>query len=299
MLSDFGTSQDMLNQRTRSGNTGTLEYTSPESLPCPSTGVCKEVDSKADIWSLGMILHKLLFLRLPYTFASDNVEHDSKRDGKEIADRLEQEVRAFTGFRTTPSVRSTFESRRMPQSFLILLERLLHIVPSSRPSAERVLFAIREGQLDPLSSTSGLREVQTSLIPRSPPPPMEDTEHERSSVSDYEDANEAGPAAFIKEEALPQQSDSTNTPAASRSGALWLGERQNNLRVPRVILTRTLKSVVLIAKVLSLYQVCGNNGSLLLKTLVLGLAIIDTWFDSLQVTLLLGAVHMVILPFLC
>lgn len=74
-----------------------LEYTSPESLPCPSTGVCKEVDSKADIWSLGMILHKLLFLRLPYTFASDNVEHDSKRDGKEIADRLEQEVRAFTG----------------------------------------------------------------------------------------------------------------------------------------------------------------------------------------------------------
>lgn len=91
--------------------------------------------------------------------------------------------------------------------------------------------------------------MQTSLIPRSPPPPMEDTEHERSSVSDYEDANEAGPAAFIKEEALPQQSDSTDTPAASRSGALWLGERQNNLRVPRVILTRTLKSVVLIAKV--------------------------------------------------
>ena len=49
MLSDFGTSQDMLHTaRTRSGNTGTLEYTAPESLDA-----LRSVDSKADMWSLG------------------------------------------------------------------------------------------------------------------------------------------------------------------------------------------------------------------------------------------------------
>ncbi|THH32569.1 hypothetical protein EUX98_g1644 [Antrodiella citrinella] len=92
MLSDFGTSQDMLNSRARSGNTGTLEYTSPESLPSPATGLLAQLDSKSDMWSLGMILHKLLFFRLPYQHASDNVDEDSKRDGKATADALEREL---------------------------------------------------------------------------------------------------------------------------------------------------------------------------------------------------------------
>lgn len=35
----------------------------------------------------------------------------------------------------------------MPQAFLILLEGLLHVIPTSRPSAERVLSAIREGKV--------------------------------------------------------------------------------------------------------------------------------------------------------
>ena len=49
MLSDFGTSQDMLNtNRERSGNTGTLEYTSPEAL-----NALRSPDSKVDMWALG------------------------------------------------------------------------------------------------------------------------------------------------------------------------------------------------------------------------------------------------------
>ena len=43
-----------------------LEYTSPESLPSPLTGLLQQIDSKSDMWSLGMILHKLLFFKLPY-----------------------------------------------------------------------------------------------------------------------------------------------------------------------------------------------------------------------------------------
>lgn len=115
MLSDFGTSQDMLNIRARSGNTGTyvvdqfftsiifsyitrLEYAAPESLPSP-TGKLSQVDSKSDMWSLGMILHKLLFFRLPYAYASDSPRtEDSRRDGRELADLLEREVVSYAGY---------------------------------------------------------------------------------------------------------------------------------------------------------------------------------------------------------
>ena len=80
-----------------------LEYASPESLPTPS-GVLVQVDSKADMWSLGMILHKLLFFRLPYRHASDNVDKskDSRRDERETAELLEKEVSAYPGYVLTP-----------------------------------------------------------------------------------------------------------------------------------------------------------------------------------------------------
>lgn len=47
------------------------------------------------MWSLGMILHKLLFFRLPYTNASD--VDGPPRDGKETADMLEKEVANYPG----------------------------------------------------------------------------------------------------------------------------------------------------------------------------------------------------------
>lgn len=69
---------------------------SPESLPSP-TGQLTQIDSKADMWSLGMVLHKLLFFRLPYRYASDSPRSDTRKDGKEIADLLEQEVHQYSG----------------------------------------------------------------------------------------------------------------------------------------------------------------------------------------------------------
>ncbi len=141
-----------------------LEYTSPESLPSPA-GVLQQIDSKSDMWSLGMILHKLLFFRLPYRHASDNVDQSSRRDGKETADQLEREVRTYPGcvtittgiyvasltsvirFKSNAGLVSTFRSRRLPASFLLLLERLLNVSPSSRPPSERVLVAIKEGNV--------------------------------------------------------------------------------------------------------------------------------------------------------
>jgi serine/threonine protein kinase len=148
-----------------------LEYASPESLPSPETGRLQQVDSKADMWSLGMILHKLLFFRLPYRYASDA---DAQDNGKAAADlengeklqRLENEVLNYSGlvnsqlflrngiesswvdrFRSTPALVNIFESRRLPRAFLVLLESLLNVSPSGRPSCERVSSAIRDGRV--------------------------------------------------------------------------------------------------------------------------------------------------------
>lgn len=163
MLSDFGTSQDMLNARTRSGNTGTcvtysvtlaaahhfcvhsLEYSAPESLPEPSTGQLRQVDSKADMWSLGMILHKMLFFRLPYRYTVDNDEASRPKDGRDYMDRLEAEILEYTGFKSSSILASGFESRRLPKVYLLLLETLLNVKPSGRPSSERVLGVIKDG----------------------------------------------------------------------------------------------------------------------------------------------------------
>lgn len=49
-----------------------LEYTAPEILrPDPTTGIFREMDTKSDIWSLGIILHKLIFFHTPYHDSED------------------------------------------------------------------------------------------------------------------------------------------------------------------------------------------------------------------------------------
>ncbi|KAG6844144.1 hypothetical protein H0H87_009487 [Tephrocybe sp. NHM501043] len=178
MLSDFGTSRDMLhNSSIRSGNTGTLEYTSPESLPSPVTGLLQDVNSKSDMWSLGMILHKLLFFRLPYRYAAEgdaNGEAISTNCESDKLEKLEKEVLSYPGFKSTAALVKAFETRRLPRSYLVLLESLLNITPLSRPSCERVANAIKDGKLDPLQDDF-LRETGVSSLairrPDAFPPP--------------------------------------------------------------------------------------------------------------------------------
>lgn len=105
MLSDFGTSRDGLTSRPRSGNTGTyapsvffsnlscshtarLEYAAPESIHALTP-----LDSKADMWALGMVLHKILFFQLPYAAAMDN-----ELTGPARLERLENEILAYPGY---------------------------------------------------------------------------------------------------------------------------------------------------------------------------------------------------------
>lgn len=76
-----------------------------------------------------MVLHKLLFLRLPYEFTED-------------LQQLHAEIVAYRGFEATAGLVETCERRHIPRNMLLLLEKLLHRSPDQRPNAERVRVAI-------------------------------------------------------------------------------------------------------------------------------------------------------------
>ena len=113
-----------------------VEYSAPEALARDPSGSLLQMDSKSDMWSLGVILHKLIFLRSPYP----------EVDSTEV-DGMERNILAYEGYKATPQVIWQCKRRGLPRALLLLLENLLHINPKIRPSADRVLNAIREGKV--------------------------------------------------------------------------------------------------------------------------------------------------------
>ncbi|KAJ3532505.1 hypothetical protein NM688_g7411 [Phlebia brevispora] len=315
MLSDFGTSQDMLNSRARSGNTGTLEYASPESLPSP-TGHLSQVDSKSDMWSLGMILHKLLFFRLPYQHASDSPRtDDSRRDGKEVADLLEEEVLRYPGFKSSQSLVTVFDSRHLPRALLLLLEGLLNVRPSSRPSCERVLLAIKEGKFDPVSrrQTSGLTPdaLKTSLVPvlRRHSHDTQATAPSRSAAEDgvytateTKDDESRFSAEIDDDKApilgLPAPQPEPSRPPTWATIKIWNRRYDLDPNSFRIIVKKTVKSSILVFKVWTLFRltIAASIRPYWLG-IAFGLAIMDTWFDGYVESIALGLVHLALIRF--
>lgn len=89
MLSDFGSSFAGVGNPERTGQTGTMEYTSPEALYKDERGrLLKERSFKSDMWSLGeclclfihqlmstgMILYEMIFFSLPWQDYDNNYE---------------------------------------------------------------------------------------------------------------------------------------------------------------------------------------------------------------------------------
>jgi hypothetical protein len=104
-----------------------------------------------------MILHKLIFFRLPYRWAaygdrlgldgSTATSHNEDDESSNDVDRLEREVSSYPGFKSTPRLETLFTSRRLPRSYLVLLESLLNATPTVRPSCEKVLAALHLGKV--------------------------------------------------------------------------------------------------------------------------------------------------------
>lgn len=295
MLSDFGTSRDMVQSSgVRSGNTGTLEYASPESLPSPVTGVLRQIDSKSDMWSLGMILHKMLFFKLPYRYATEG--EATAYDEADKMDKLEQEILGYIGFRSTSALATTFESRRLPRSFLILLEGLLSINPSLRPSCERIVSAMREGRFDPVAPY--IPPSNKSLIPLRRKPDeseavqnehspsdtsMTPTEHKQEEVTETLDRK--SPMLRLPSPLPDRRADAVDLIVEYLTFLRW--------RPPKAAWVNTLKACILAAKTLSAVSMWPSRPVLLTVTGLL--AILDTMFDGLEASLVLGALHVVII----
>ena len=103
-----------------------------------------------------MILHKLLFFRLPYRWAAygdrpldgfNNTSPHEDGGNENDMDRLEREVSSYAGFKSTPRLETLFTSRRLPRTYLVLLESLLNVSPATRPSCEKVLAAVHLGKV--------------------------------------------------------------------------------------------------------------------------------------------------------
>ncbi|CAE6469741.1 unnamed protein product [Rhizoctonia solani] len=184
MLSDFGTAQDALqSSRERSGNTGTLEYSAPESLRHNQDGSLRQITSKSDIWSLGMILHKLIYFRLPWKNDEDMAE-------------LEKEIIGFQGYRASVENIQAFENRRLPAALCHLLNKMLAIEPVERPGSDQVLKAIHSRQFDPspdLGETNIHHQGIGPLVRRSTPPSRGNQPLAASSDAGTDNSDTLGP----------------------------------------------------------------------------------------------------------
>ncbi|KDR72649.1 hypothetical protein GALMADRAFT_142947 [Galerina marginata CBS 339.88] len=300
MLSDFGTSRDMINssRAARSGNTGTLEYTAPESLPAPHTGLLQQIDSKADMWSLGMILHKILFFKLPYRYAAvgdANGEPISRNEEGEKMDRLEKEV-----FKSNPDLVTGFEARRLPRSFLVLLENLLHKNPGSRPNCERVNVAIRAGKFDPLGDIPSqglpLARPWTDTSAPTSPTPNEGTSMELASLAADKSQRLALPSpveVLGPEEGSWRSWFTWNTWRHFVTGVVFRRDNHRRKKKARILTERDLhghggmgmrliRSSLLVVKILTIPRLCPNSMTRprpVIVALLLAAAVADTVID--------------------
>ncbi|KAJ9100943.1 hypothetical protein QFC19_005339 [Naganishia cerealis] len=117
MISDFGTSEEMLHRnRERTGHTGTMEYMAPETISPDSSGHWRELDTKADIWSL--------------------------------------------------DIKTAFKKRGLPLGLLTLLEELTNVVPSKRPSIQKVVQKSTALYTQASSAQSASANDEGALVPR-------------------------------------------------------------------------------------------------------------------------------------
>ncbi|KAF7984448.1 hypothetical protein HWV62_14534 [Athelia sp. TMB] len=296
-----------------------LEYTSPESLPSPHTGLLQQIDSKADMWSLGMVLYKLLFFKLPYRYAAEgdaNGEASAQdlEEGEKMK-KLEREIQTYAGFRMTPALVSAFEARRLPRAYLILLESLLSVNPAARPTCERVLGAIREGRLDPVEPNANSNNLGTlisvprrassgpespsSTSPSSPPPPTESKEGVLVLPHPARNGAAQSPSPTPLQRLLvgnPEMTVDTVENMTVTAGT----DTVSRLLIPSGVWLHTLKSVILVGKILSIGSICANSYPNPKVVLILSVAAaLDTWADDLWVCAALVLLHILVLRFWC
>jgi serine/threonine protein kinase len=137
LISDFGESQLMQDNKVRTGCTGTLEYMSPELLVKDEFGqYLPNHDLKSDIWSLGCVLHFLCYSRLFYTQIDD-------------IDLLKMEILEFHNQKLYLKHYS-----RIDGIFIDLIKMMLVRTASDRPTTGEILEILKTVHIDQQESLS-------------------------------------------------------------------------------------------------------------------------------------------------
>lgn len=153
LLSDFGSSLPVHENwmRKRTGHTGTLEYMAPETI-VPHCGQLAELSSKADVWSLGILLYVLIFFDLPYTQVDD-------------VDLLQHEISSFHSLEDTIYYRG--QSRRYSHihpALTSLLNSMLQVNPQARPACCDILNVLEHYPDVPASAMQVMQVRQPSAV---------------------------------------------------------------------------------------------------------------------------------------
>ncbi|ORX48799.1 kinase-like protein [Hesseltinella vesiculosa] len=146
LISDFGECEDLegLPDSDRTGATGTLEFMAPEHVRLDAQGKnTVEYTSKADMWSLGMVLYYLCYSCLPYTHIQD-------------VDLLREEILAFREIKFPRSRLDGIQDKSLyhqpvaeiPQEFKLLIRLLLSADPAKRPSCQEILSKLDQVPFD-------------------------------------------------------------------------------------------------------------------------------------------------------
>jgi len=275
LLSDFGNSQDGLHSKQeRSGETGTLEFMAPELIRPPFVPATQA----ADLWSLGMILHSLLFFRSPYSQTSD-------------VDELEAEVVAYPGFLASEETEESCAIRGIPSYMLRLLEGLLSRDPSMRPSTEKIVSAIQATKLArpkrPRMNSDDMKAARQS------PPALRNTR--RLEAPNALESDFAGDAQLEEADEAPRLQDIS----ADEPPPTIAKRRRVRMRPPRVTrtqarrATQAMKVCVLVAKIVTMPAFCPRYrldswGGIL----VVSLAAADLLIESTTTSAFLAAMHL-------
>ncbi|KAJ2679676.1 putative serine/threonine-protein kinase iks1 [Coemansia spiralis] len=133
MLTDFGECEILshLEKRNRTGATGTLEFMAPELIEVDSKGrYLDSYSTKADMWSLGMVLYYLCYSKLPYSNIDD-------------IDILRNDVLSLGQIDFTKIGRPEY-AEEIPLELRNIMKQLLKHDESKRPDIGDVIHQITE-----------------------------------------------------------------------------------------------------------------------------------------------------------
>ncbi|KAJ1890025.1 putative serine/threonine-protein kinase iks1, partial [Coemansia sp. IMI 209127] len=131
MLTDFGECEILshLEKRNRTGATGTLEFMAPELIEVDSMGrYLDSYSTKADMWSLGIVLYYLCYSRLPYVDIDD-------------LDVLRQDILGLKHIDFTRIQRPS-SAEDIPSELQGIMQQLLDYDESKRPDVNDIIRQI-------------------------------------------------------------------------------------------------------------------------------------------------------------